>query len=240
MRTKIALLSAALVAAGVASSMAQSNVYSLNIVGYVNVPVTANNFYLLSNPFDTGNGNSVSNVMSSLLSDSFNQDGSSLYTFDPVAGYSSEGFNYGGSAGTGYWYPGTTTLAPGKGFWFQPQDNQTITFTGSVVLNSTNTLAGNGNVELSLVGSAYPASTNLVGLGMNWLANNNGFNQDGDGIYRWNPATQSFMTEYSFNYGNGWSGPTGDVNGPVLNVAEGFFYVNANGTDQWVQNFTVN
>src|SRR5437870_431669 len=37
MRTKV-LLSMAALAAGVATSMAQSNVYSLNIVGYANVP----------------------------------------------------------------------------------------------------------------------------------------------------------------------------------------------------------
>ena len=40
MRTK-ALLCAAALAAGTAASMAQSNVYSLNIVGYVNVPLTS-------------------------------------------------------------------------------------------------------------------------------------------------------------------------------------------------------
>src|SRR5687767_1722685 len=39
MRTKSLLAAAAFIAAGVASSMAQANVYSLNIVGYVNVPV---------------------------------------------------------------------------------------------------------------------------------------------------------------------------------------------------------
>jgi hypothetical protein len=239
MRTKIALLSAALVAAGVASSMAQSNVYSLNIVGYVNVPVVANNFYMLSNPFDDGNGDNINSIMSSLNADSLNEDGSSLWTYDPVNGYIAEGYNYTGP-GAGAWGPGTTALTPGKGFWFQPQDSQTLTFTGSVVLNSTNTLPGNGNSEFSLVGSAYPASTNLVGLGMNWLANNSGLNQDGDGIYRWNPATQNYYAPYGFNYGGGWTGPTGDANGPVLNVAEGFWYLNANNTDNWVQSFTVN
>src|ERR1700691_3524535 len=63
MRTKTLLLTAALVAAGVASSMAQSNVYSLNIVGYVNIPVTKGNLYLLENPFDTGTGNNITNVV---------------------------------------------------------------------------------------------------------------------------------------------------------------------------------
>jgi hypothetical protein len=240
MRTKTLLLSAALVAAGVASSMAQSNVYSLNIVGYVNIPVTANNFYMLNNPLDDGQGDVVTNIMSSILNDAFNQDGSTLYVYDPVNGYTIENFNYGGSPNTGYWSPGTSVLPPGKGFWFQPQDNQTLTFTGSVILSSTNNILGNGNSEFNLMGSAYPASTNLVGLGMNWLANNNGFNQDGDTIYRWNPSIQNYYNPYNFNYGQGWSGPTGDTNGPVLNVGEGFWYLNANNNDQWIQSFTVN
>jgi hypothetical protein len=50
MRTK-ALLCTSAVAAGVATSMAQPNVYSLNVVGYVNVPIQGGvSFNLLANP----------------------------------------------------------------------------------------------------------------------------------------------------------------------------------------------
>ncbi len=52
MRIK-ALLCAAALAAGAVSSMAQSNVYSLNIVGYVNVPLVTG-FNLIANPLDNG------------------------------------------------------------------------------------------------------------------------------------------------------------------------------------------
>ena len=47
MRTKTLLLTAALSAAGIASSMAQ--VYSVNAVGYVNTPLVTG-FNLISNP----------------------------------------------------------------------------------------------------------------------------------------------------------------------------------------------
>jgi len=60
MRTKTLLCMAAM-AAGVATSMAQSNVYSLNIVGYANVP-NPNGFTFQSNPFDTGT-NSATQVI---------------------------------------------------------------------------------------------------------------------------------------------------------------------------------
>src|SRR4051812_38715441 len=61
MRTKTLVCAAAL-AAGVATSMAQSNVYSLNIVGYANVPVVAGNS-IYANPFDLDGTNSADKVL---------------------------------------------------------------------------------------------------------------------------------------------------------------------------------
>jgi hypothetical protein len=235
MRTKTLLLTAALVAAGVASSMAQtSNVYSLNIVGYVNVPVEAGRFYILNNPLDDGKGNIITNVLN-LSAVSAAEDGSSLWTFDPVAGFNAEGWF---DAITN-WFPGTTALTPGKGFFLQPSASTTLTFVGSVTLASTNTLP----VGFSLVGSAYPASTDVTTLGFT--------GQDGDSIYRF------FSTEGSvgsFGQGAGYfaaipgwfdsdaaGGTGGPTNGPTLNVGEGFFYFNAQASQELVtQNFTVN
>jgi hypothetical protein len=234
MRTKALLLSAALVAAGVASSMAQSNVYSLNIVGYVNIPVVGGNSYLLANPLDDGAGDNINSVFSSLNANAFTFDGSSLFTYNQTSGYVEDDYNASNPT-NGSWAPGTSVLTPGKAFWFVPAGNGTVTFTGSVVLSNTIVLP----VGTSLDSSAYPASTNLVGLGMNWLANANGFNNDGDALFRYNTSTGKF-SEYDFNAGSGWAGPTGDSNGPVLNVAEGFFYSNANNPSTWTQSFTVN
>jgi len=53
MRTKTLLLTAALAAAGAASAMAQ-NVYSVNAVGYANVPLAVG-FNLIANPFSVAN-----------------------------------------------------------------------------------------------------------------------------------------------------------------------------------------
>src|SRR5208283_3880904 len=62
MRTKTTLLCAAALAAGVASSWAQSNVYSLNIVGYANVP-TPKGYTFQSNPFEAAPTDSATNVI---------------------------------------------------------------------------------------------------------------------------------------------------------------------------------
>jgi hypothetical protein len=61
MRTKALLVAAALSAAGLATSLAQSNVYSLNIVGYINVPLT-NGYTMVANQLDldgTGTNNTI-------------------------------------------------------------------------------------------------------------------------------------------------------------------------------------
>src|SRR4051812_21647293 len=115
MRTKTAVLTAALVAAGAISSIAQ-NVYSVNVVGYVNVPVVANRFYMLENPLDKSNsgGNVITNVLVGGVDD--NQIGANVYTFS--AGHFNDPETY---LGTGVgWYPGTAALPPGAGFFFQP------------------------------------------------------------------------------------------------------------------------
>src|SRR4051812_45499963 len=68
MRTKTLLLTAAALVAGVASSMAQSNVYSVNVVGYANVVLKGNGLYtLVANPFNDGNGNQLTNILNSAL-----------------------------------------------------------------------------------------------------------------------------------------------------------------------------
>jgi len=259
MRTKTLLLTAALVAAGVASSMAQSNVYSLNIVGYVNIPVTSNKFYMLNNPFDTGQSNN--NIASVLVEPYVTVDGTNdakwnnslVYAFKQGTGYIGEAYvsGFGWAAGANDVGNGdgssTLTLPPGKGFWFQPTATSTVTFTGSVVLGSTNTVPPG----ISQLGSAYAGSTTLSQLGFN--GNNN------DTMFRWYSTVPAGYTVTPYTYGNGinyisgygWfdnDAPTstnagnggGSTNGPVLNVGEGFFYQNTGAAITWPQSFTVN
>jgi hypothetical protein len=54
MRTK-ALLCVASLAAGVTATMAQSNVYSTNVVGYYELNIPANKYVLLANQLNTTN-----------------------------------------------------------------------------------------------------------------------------------------------------------------------------------------
>src|ERR1043165_8066346 len=60
MRTKT-LVCAAILAAGLASSMAQSNVYSLNVVGYYNVVIPGGTKVMVANQLNTTNKPLVNN-----------------------------------------------------------------------------------------------------------------------------------------------------------------------------------
>jgi len=234
MRTKTLLLTAALVAAGVASSMAQSNVYSVNIVGYVNIPVVQGNFYLLGNPLDTGNGNVITNVLP-ITDDNF--DSSLIYTYSPVSGVNQVEQYIGGFG----WAPGTNVFKPGTAFYLLANETTNLTFVGNVTLTNVTALPPG----FSMIASAYPASVSLNGLGLTNAV-------DSDLIFRFSP-TQGLNDVVQFIDGYGWAetvngnpvgGTGGPTNGPSLNVGEGFFYDNANqnaqGTESWKQAFTVN
>lgn len=239
MRTKTLLLSAALVAAGVATSMAQSNVYSLNIVGYVNVNVQSNTFYLIGNPLDDGQGDIVTNVMP--LNGSFDNGNAQSFIFKFVNNVVTPVETYFNGFG---WFPGTNTIAPGTGFYFYPVTNATVTFTGSVVLGSTNAL----KPGFSLVSSEYPAALSLSGLGLNGSPSAQSGNTQ-DFVYRYANGNLGDISTYFGGYGwyetvngNPVGGTGGPTNGPTLNVGEGFFYFNSDtvNTINWTQSFTVN
>jgi hypothetical protein len=92
MRTK-ALMVAATLAAGLASSMAQSNVYSLNIVGYANVPIQLGN-QLYANPLDLDGVNNAGNIFNlSPLNNTYSQPANTMNSFT-VLTWNGNGFNH--------------------------------------------------------------------------------------------------------------------------------------------------
>jgi hypothetical protein len=144
MRTK-ALLCAAAVAAGALTSMAQSNVYSLNIVGYVNTPI-ASGFNLIANPLDNG-----TNDLNSLFSTA--GFGDTIYIFNAGSFTSSTYF--------GSWSP-DPTLLPGTGIFYSAGANFTNTFVGNVLTgNLTNPIPAGFSIKSSQV----PQADTLENLG---------------------------------------------------------------------------
>src|SRR6185436_10390289 len=116
MRTKTLLLTAALVGAGIASSMAQA-VYSVNAVGYVNLTL-GRGYSMIANPLNNG-----SNALSQILPNV--PDNTQILKFDAAQQKFSTTVN-GFVAGAG-WFP-DGTLRPGEGAFINLPDPATITF----------------------------------------------------------------------------------------------------------------
>jgi hypothetical protein len=220
MRTK-ALLGLAALAAGIATSVAQSNVYSLNIVGYVNYTQEAGKFKLVANPLNVTAGNDVKNVFADTATRG--EWGTTVYKRNSGGGYDQSSYN----SDVGDWDAGLD-CSPGVGLWVYSagttgvDPNYTNTFVGEVQLDSTNALI-NG---FSLFGSVVPQ----VAL----FQTDMGLPADfGDTIYDLNSG--GGYDQYSLNPDVGdW-----DPSQPLNTVARGYWFYNSTGSDKdWIRHFT--
>jgi len=179
MRTKTTVLTAAVLAAGALSSLAQNNVYSLNVVGYINVSLP-NGYSLIANQLI----GSPDNTLNSVLGTSFLSN-MSVTKWNPAT----QGFNQPDTfyntdiAPVASWYStqtdamgnplvSTTTVSPGEGvFFFNPNPGTNVTLVGTVTqgTNAVTISAGYSfvsvvpplSVDLATNGSlALPAITN--------------------------------------------------------------------------------
>jgi len=128
MRTKTAVLTAAALAAGALSSMAQ-NVYSLNVVGYINLSM-ASGYSLVANQLV-----GADTTLNTVFGTGFSVDGYQVITWN--AG--SQGFNQpdtfytAATAGTAGWYDSSFASAPvspavGQGFVYLNTGTSALTW----------------------------------------------------------------------------------------------------------------
>jgi hypothetical protein len=210
MRTKTLLLTAALSAAGIATSMAQ--VYSVNAVGYVNTTLVPG-FNLISNPLNNTetNGNQIQVLFNGL------PDGSSVYRFVNGA-YEIITKDF------GEWAPAAgaaATLTPGSGVFVRVQGTNVVTFVGEVPQGTLTTTIPAG---FSIVSSQVPQEGTPTALGY--------VPGEGDQLYFFTEATQAYDI-ISFEFGE-FSKPL-----PTLAVGEAFF-VRAVAPSTWTRTFNVN
>jgi hypothetical protein len=225
MRTKALILTAALGFASAASSMAQA-VYSVNVVGYINLSM-APGFTLSANQLKSSPNNSLNNVLPSVALESqllkFSNNNYTTDIFDGSAWL---------DAGTGD--PSTTTVSPGEGFFFfNPNPSaQTVTLVGEVTTG--NGLTVNLGSGFTLASSIVPQSIALNPA--------NGFNNVLEMQYlTFNSATQNYNTAL-INDGTSWlNAETGDpVADPTPAVGQGFFIFNPDAAVQWTRSFNPN
>jgi len=232
MRTKTLLLTAALSAAGIATSMAQ--VYSVNAVGYVNVTLVKG-YNLIANPLNNG-GNTLMEILPPTTP---------LPDDTQVIPWDSAKAGSGGPASdlpvfypTQGWDPAGPALPPGKAFFvYIPKDaaqtTYTVTFVGEVPQGSLSNPIATGK-KYSALASQVPQSGKIsADLGLQGV-------QD-DQLLAWDKAKGGFASKVLvFDEGVGWNDGA-DVFDPVLNVADGFFlYRTATGPNAWTRTFNVN
>jgi hypothetical protein len=212
MRTKTLLLGAAALAAGIISSQAQ-NVYSQNIVGYVSVPLPANQFALIDNPLDNGT-NTLSSIDSGLPSKS------------KAETWNGSGFTLASKSGTTW--STNLSIPPGTGFFVESPTAFTNVFVGQVGIGGALSNSVSLTSGFQLVGSTIPFSGTITDSGPNTI-NIGSVLPTKSKIETWN-GTGFTLSSLS---GTTWSIPL------PLAVGQGFF-VDPAGAATWVQSLTNN
>jgi len=220
---KTLLIAAAALAASVISSQAQ--VYSQNIVGYVNQAIVPNGAYtLMVAPLQTtNNANNAEQLLPALQPNDnillFNGAGFDIYVF----------------ATPGLWFgpagPGPApTINAGTAFFYENNGALTITNTavGSVTLSNNVALGGGG--AYTLVGSTAPIGANLEDTNLSLPL------QPNDNVLLFNGSGYDV---YVFAAPGLWFGPAGPGSAPTISVGQGFFYEDNSGGTNWVQNVIV-
>jgi hypothetical protein len=236
MRTKV-LLCAAVMAASLASSVAQS-VYSLNVVGYVNVTLPAGKYAVVANPLDATLGGTVANANDSgnLFTNTAGNlnNGSKLQQFNSAITDYGPSINY--STITHKW-ASTFPMPPGAAalFYNNGAADTVVTFTGQVPQGTYN-VASLTAAHYALVGSPVPMSGDLTNsttfLGL-VPSNGDSLATFNSAITDWNVAAKWSTITHK------WSATATSAGG--IAPGQGFlYYNNGNTVNNWVSNFTVN
>jgi hypothetical protein len=242
MRTKTMLLSALLGALGSVSVMAQTNVYSLNIVGYINVSIPPG-YSILTCPLVCSPDNTLNTLLPN-TNEEFGLPGFHTQVSQFTGGQYVAGETAVAPAaspnGSGWLNGGSdVTINPGQAvFIYNPfTSNLPATFVGAVapVTSQTNTLIPGYN----LIGSIVPAQGDLITNSIMNLQSNYPYGKQ-DIVYLYDPVNGYTDYEYFPAFG-GWgvNGSTSTLLDPATtNVVQGFFYFNNQGvTNNWVENF---
>jgi hypothetical protein len=211
MKTQTLLIAAAALVAGVMSSHAQ--VYSQNIVGYVNVTLVGGQNNLIANQLDldgTGTNNTLASVFGTSLPNNatlsaWNGSGFDTATYSTSSGWSTTSDKFVNEA-----------LQPGVGFFIKTKASTNVTFVGNVLIG-TNTVPVVAGV--SVLSPLDPIAGTLDTTNRFPIANNNTVNVfNGSGF-----------TSYTFSATGGWT-----PSDPQLTIGQSVF-VNIKKSTNWTQ-----
>ena len=225
MRTK-ALICAAAFAAFAISAMAD-NVYSLNVVGYVNVALPGNNNSTIVNNVLNNANNHLTNLFPAALM----KDGCTIFKWSPVDADFDPNFST-FSTFLNSWDQDWVINVGDAVFFTNPDANDTaITLTGDVSQNNVYTRLLAGNSQANLIGSSVPLAGSYKNSILEFPVN------DGDTVFVWDNTIQDWNSTFA-TYSTFLSAWDNDFD---IGVGNGFLYGN-NGPDPttWNRHFTVN
>jgi hypothetical protein len=227
--------------------MAQSNVYSLNVVGYVNLSFTSGQLAASSAQLDA-DGTGTNNTILSQLGTNLAKN-TVVYVYNPGnnggnGGYDTLQFTSLVHNGPLLWTlnganASTYPLNPGEGFFVLPANTTTVTLVGNVLQGSLTNQYVLAQNKLTSLSSKVPVAGGLSSV-LGYVATKN------DVVYLYNPADNSGSGGYdTYQFvplvHNGpavWT-LNGAAAEPTLNIGQSFFLAPAAATPSWVQTFTV-
>jgi hypothetical protein len=217
MRIKALLGLAAALAVGLSTSMAQ-NVYSLNVVGYINITVGAG-YTLCANQLNNGT-NGIDQVLANpptgaavltFVNNDYNQDvADSGHWLDNTSGNAS-----------------TTTLGPGKGFFYNAPTAATLTLVGEVPQGQTSIPLPSG---YAMIGTYTPQALELSAT--------NGFPMVAGTYYLKFDTTIHDYVQDVIDSGHWIDNTTGDTVAVIPAIGQGYF-INSPAATAWNYSFTV-
>jgi hypothetical protein len=223
MRTKTLLLTAALTAAGVATSMAQ--VYSVNQVGYINHTIPSG-FSMLANQLNNSPDNKVITQFPTP------PEGTQIYKFDATTDtFIFLQFVDGAWEGDDF----NVAFGPGEGIWINTPTSFAHTFVGECQLASTLSLLSGFNMVSSVLPQALPLTgapndgVPAAPVGLGYPVG------EGDQVYQYDAATDTFIFNQFVD--GAWEGDGGGAP-PTTGISEAF-WISASGPRSWSRNYVV-
>jgi len=223
---KTLLIAAAALASSIISSQAQ--VYSQNIVGYVNIPLTNGVIALVTPALDadgTGTNNTYNTVFPSPTL------GDVVFTFNGTA-FTAATYKAGPhNAGTN-WYIGTTvagsdSLAVGQGVFYLPAATETATEVGVALTGTVTNSFFPATGKTALLGSASPIGGGITSV-LGYHPNLN------DVVFTYNGSYTAYTWKAGpHNAGTNWYVGT-TLSEPSINVGQGFWITPAS-ANSWVE-----
>ena len=220
MRSRLLALGFPVLALLAAVPSTNSQVYSVNVVGFVSGTLS-NCYTFVANPL-----NAATNTLRHLIPDP--PDGTFVWVwnvanqaFDEPAVFSRPDWSI------------DLDLPVGRGFVIYSPTNWTLTFVGEVLQGVLTSYVA-GNNQLSLLGSMVPQAGPLSAL-------HQFPGSDGDEVYLFPPPGSGYRDACTFYAGHGWFDPQGiaDSGGPLIEVASAFFVRHPGPPTNWIRFFEV-